>query len=60
MLTRKKSQHSRGAFFYIVAAGSLFGTALAVWPSDSQIEHFTVLFRVLPLFIVASARPQPK
>jgi hypothetical protein len=43
-----------------VAAGSLVEHDLTVWSSVSQVEHFAVLFRVLPSFIAASARLQPK
>jgi hypothetical protein len=40
--------------------GPTFEHDLTVWPSVSQVEHFAVLFRVLPSFIAASARLQPK
>ena len=56
----KKGPTFARAVFYIVAAGSLVEHDLTVWPSVSQVEHFAVLFRVLPSFIAASARLQPK
>jgi hypothetical protein len=56
----KKGPTFARAVFYIVAAGSLAEHDLTVWPSVSQVEHFAVLFRVLPSFIAASARLQPK
>jgi hypothetical protein len=56
----KNPRHLRRGFF-IVATGSLFGQVRAVWPSVSQIEHFTARFRVSPSFALRpqSVHPRP-
>jgi hypothetical protein len=56
----KKGPRIRADRFLYRSDGNLVEHDLAVWSSVSRVEHFTVLFRVLRSFIVASVRRQPK